>query len=55
MLSAIKEGELYNINRTAAVVEKSKITLRIKLNTKKSRDAKMEISIKRAYGNRGNV
>jgi hypothetical protein len=55
MLSAIKEGELYNINRTAAVVEKSKITLRIKLNTKKSRDAKMEISIKRAYGNHGNV
>ncbi len=48
MLAAIKEGELYNINRTAAVVEKSKIRLKIKLKTEKPKDAKIEISIKRA-------
>lgn len=48
MLSPIKEGELYNINRTAAVVEKSKITLKIKLQTENPKDATIEISIKRA-------
>ncbi len=48
MLSAIKEDELYNINRTAAVVDSSKITLKITLRAKKPKYAKMEISIKRA-------
>jgi alpha-L-fucosidase len=47
MLSPIKEGELYNINRTAVVVDKSRITLKIRLKTEKVKQAKMEISIKR--------
>ena len=47
MLSAIKEGELYNINRTAAIVEESKIPLKIKVEARKTKDARMEVSIKR--------
>jgi len=49
MLSAIEEGELYNINRTAAVVEQSKITLKLKLKANKPQEARLEISIKRAF------
>ncbi len=49
MLSPIQQGELYNINRTAAVVEQSKIMLRLKLKTDKPQKAKMEISVKRAF------
>ena len=49
MLSAIKEGELYNINRTAAVVDSSQITLMIKLRAKKPKQAKVEIAVKRQF------
>ena len=49
MLSPIEQGELYNINRTAAVVEQSKITLKLKLKTKEPQKARLEISIKRAF------
>ncbi len=49
MLSPIKEDELYNINRTAAVVDQSKITLKLKLRTATPEKAKVGISIKRAF------
>jgi hypothetical protein len=49
MLSVIKEGELYNINRTAAVVEQSKITLKVKLKTVNPQAAAMDFSIQRAF------
>jgi len=48
MLSPIKDGELYNINRTAAIVEHSEITLRLRITTTDARAAAMEVSIQRA-------
>ncbi len=48
VLSAIQKGEIYLLNRHAQIVEDSKIVLKVKLKTKKSKEAKMEISIKRA-------
>jgi len=49
LLSPIEDGELYNINRTAAVVEQSEITLRLTLRTDKPRGVRLEICIKRAF------
>ncbi len=48
VLSAVKEGEVYLLNRHAQIVKDSKIVLKVKLKTQKSSDTKMEISIKRA-------
>jgi alpha-L-fucosidase len=49
ILSPIQQGELYTINRTAAVVQQSNITLKLNLRTEKSQEARMEISIKRVF------
>ncbi len=48
VLSAVKEGEVYLLNRHAQIVEESKIVLKVKLKTQKGSIAKMEISVKRA-------
>ncbi len=48
VLSVVKEGEVYLLNRHAQIVEESKIVLKVKLKTQKGSDAKMEISIKKA-------
>ena len=48
VLSAVREGEVYLLNRHAQIVDESKIVLKVKLQTQKSSDAKMVISIKRA-------
>ena len=47
VLSVVQEGEVYLLNRHAQIVEDSKIVLKVKLDTKNSRDSKMDISIKR--------
>jgi len=48
VLSAVKEGEIYLLNRHAQIVEDSKIVLNVTLKTQKSDDAEIQISIKRA-------
>lgn len=48
VLSAIKEGEIYLLNRQAQIVEDSKIVLKLTLTTQASTDAKVQILIKRA-------
>jgi hypothetical protein len=48
MLSAVKEGEIYFLNRHAQIVDDSRIVLKVTLRTQKSNDATMQISIKRA-------
>jgi len=47
VLSVVKEGEMYLLNRHAQVVEDSKIVLKVTLKTQDSSRAKVEISIKR--------
>lgn len=47
VLSVVKEGEVYLLNRHAQIVDESKIVLKVKIKTQKG-DAKMEISIKKA-------
>ncbi len=47
VLSAVKENEIYLLNRHAQVVEDSKIVLKVTLTTQKSNDAAIQISIKR--------
>ena len=47
MLASSKKGELYNINRTAAVVEQSEIKLKVNLKTANPQAASMEVSIHR--------
>ena len=49
MLSAIAPGELYNINRTAAVVESSAITLRVSLRATSPEPARVDLSIQRSF------
>jgi len=49
MLSAIAPGALYNINRTAAVVERSEITLQMALRTATPSTAHVELSIQRSF------
>lgn len=49
VLSPIEAGQLYNINRTAAVVDASRITLRLKLVTTDPRGAAAEVSIQRTF------
>ena len=48
VLSIVKEGEVYLLNRHAQIVEDSKIVLKVTFQTQTSSDAKIEISIKRA-------
>ncbi len=48
VLSAIKQGQIYLLNRHAQIVEDSKIVLKVTLKTQQSTDAEMQISIKRA-------
>jgi len=48
VLSAVKESEIYLLNRHAQIVEDSKIVLKVTLKTQTSNDAEMQISIKRA-------
>jgi hypothetical protein len=48
VLSTVKEGEIYLLNRHAQIVEDSKIVLRVDLQTQEKSDPKIEISIKRA-------
>jgi alpha-L-fucosidase len=48
VLSIVKKGEIYLLNRHAQIVEDSKIVLKVNLRTQKSNDAKMEIAIKQA-------
>lgn len=47
VLSAVKQGEIYLLNRHAQIVEQSKIVLKVKLHTQANDGAKMDISIKR--------
>ena len=49
MLSAIAPGELYNINRTAAVVEGSAITLHVSLRAASPEPARVDVSIQRSF------
>jgi len=46
VLSTVKEGEIYLLNRHAQIVEESKIALKVTLRTGKSTDSRMEIAIK---------
>lgn len=48
VLSAIKQGEIYLLNRHAQIVESSKIVLKAKLKTENCTNAKMDLSIKSA-------
>ncbi len=48
VLSAVKQGEIYLLNRHAQIVKDSKIVLNVTLKTQDSNNAKMQISIKRA-------
>jgi len=48
VLSIVKEGEMYLLNRHAQITEDSKIVLKVNLLTQKSNNAKMEIAIKPA-------
>ncbi len=48
VLSAVKQGEVYLLNRHAQIVEDSKIALKITLKTQQGDGAKMQVSIKRA-------
>ena len=48
VLSAVKEGQIYLLNRHAQIVEESKIVLKVTLETQQPNDAEMQISIKRA-------
>ena len=48
VLSTVKEGEVYLLNRHAQIVEESEIILKVMLMTQRSMEAKMEISIKSA-------
>jgi len=48
VLSAVKQGEIYLLNRHAQVVEDSKIVLKVTLKTQRSNDAEIQIWIKRA-------
>jgi hypothetical protein len=47
VLSAVKEGQVYLLNRHAQIVEESKIVLHVMLKTHNSSDAKMEVAIKK--------
>ncbi|NQT41351.1 MAG: discoidin domain-containing protein, partial [Planctomycetes bacterium] len=47
VLSAVKEDEIYLLNRHAQIVEDSKIVLKVTLKTQRDDDAKVEISIRR--------
>jgi alpha-L-fucosidase len=47
VLTPLKPGELYLLNRQAQVVADSKITLKLRLATAKPDEAKVEVSIKR--------
>lgn len=47
VLSQLKEGEFYLLNRHAQIIEDSKIVLKLNLQAQKSNNAKMEIAIKR--------
>ncbi|MCK5806700.1 MAG: hypothetical protein KAI66_27975, partial [Lentisphaeria bacterium] len=49
MLSTVKAGELYNINRTAAVVPESRIVLKVRFKTDKLRVGAMEVLVQRAF------
>ena len=49
MLSAIKAGELYNINRTAAVVPESRIVLKVRFKTARPQAGAVEAFIQRAF------
>jgi len=48
VLSTVKEGEIYLLNRHAQIVDESRIVLKVKLRTQESSDVKMEIAIKKA-------
>jgi len=48
VLSVVKEGEIYLLNRQAQVVEESRIVLKVTLKTQESNDARMQVSIRRA-------
>ena len=48
VLSAVKQGQIYLLNRHAQIVEESKIVLKVTLKTQQSSDAEMQISIRRA-------
>ncbi len=48
VLSAVKEGELYLLNRHAQVVKESKIVLKVTLKAQRRGDVNMDVSIRRA-------
>ena len=48
VLSAVKEGEIYLLNRHAQIVEDSKIVLKVTLKAERRGDVNMYVSIRRA-------
>jgi len=48
MLTTVKAGELYSINRTAQIIEGSLITLKMKLRAENPKGVSAVVLIKRA-------
>ena len=49
VLSAVKAGEVYLLNRHAQIVEGSKIELKVRLRATQGNGAKVVVAIKRAF------